>query len=215
MKQYQHYLLDWDECIGQTLQPWLNGYRETYKEFGVPQTDEEIASFSFGNQYGPLERGIDDLDSFMEALMRNIHEDLKVVDLYPGAREFISTLKDKGKNIVLATSSPRFVIEAALQHNHLVDSFDAVVTADEVSKHKPNPEMIFKALAAISIKDGLKDTVIVGDSKSDLGAANNAGIDSILFYPDSHSTLYSIKDLKGLNPTYIFGSFEDISKAVS
>ncbi len=164
MKQYQHYLLDWDGCIGQTIEPWLNGYRETYKEFGVPQTDEEIARFSFARQYGPLERGVDDLESFMEALMRRIHEDLKAVDLYPGAREFISTLRDKGKNIVLATSSPRSVIEAALQHNHLVDSFDAVVTADEVSKHKPNPEMIFKALAAISIDDGLNDTVIVSST---------------------------------------------------
>lgn len=215
MKQYQNYLLDWDGCLAQTIEVWLNGYRETYKEFGSPQTDKEIAKYSFANQYGPLERGIDDLDSFMESLMGRIHEDLKVVELYPGAREFIDTLRGKDKNIVLATSSPRFVIEAALQHNNLVDCIDAVVTADEVTKHKPDPEMIFKALAAISIKGGLQDTVIVGDSKSDLGAANNAGIDSILFYPESHSAYYSLDDLKLYNPTYTFSNFEDMARAIS
>lgn len=215
MKEYQHYLLDWDGCLGQTVEVWFNGYRKTYEEFGLPQTDEELVKFSFGNQYGPLERGIDDLGGFMEALMNHVHEDLKMVDLYPGAREFIAALRNKGKNIVLATSSPRYVIEAALRHNDLADgSFDAVLTADEVTKHKPDPEMIFKALTALSIEEELDTTVIVGDSKSDLGAANNAGIDSILFYPESHTNLYSLEDLKKFNPTYIFDSFEELTQAI-
>lgn len=214
MKEYQHYLLDWDGCLGQTVEVWFDGYRKTYEEFGLPQTDEELVKFSFGNQYGPRERGIDDLDGFMEALMSRVHKDLKAVDLYPGAREFIAALRDKDKNIVLATSSPRYIIEAALQHNNLAEgTFDVVLTADEVTKHKPDPEMIFKALAALSMDGDLDNTVIVGDTKSDLGAANNAGIDSVLFYPESHNAYYALDDLKKFNPTYIFGSFEGITQA--
>lgn len=215
MKEYQHFLLDWDGCLGQTVDVWFDGYRKTYEEFGQPQTDEELVKFSFGNQYGPLERGIEDLEGFMEALMSRVHEDLKVADLYPGAREFIAALRNKKKNIVLTTSSPRNVIEAALKHNGLSDgSFNDVLTADEVIKHKPDPEMIFKALATLSVDGELDQTIIVGDTKSDLGAANNAGIDSILFFPESHANFHSLEDLKKFNPTYIFDSFESITRSI-
>jgi phosphoglycolate phosphatase-like HAD superfamily hydrolase len=51
---------------------------------------------------------------------------------------------------------------------------------------------------------------MVGDSASDIGAANNAGVDSILFFPPSHSRFYDIEKLKNLQPTYIIEDFRDI-----
>ncbi len=215
MKEYQHFLLDWDGCLAQTIEVWLNGYKETYQEFGFPQSTEELVNFSFGNQFGPLERGIDDLESFNRSLMDRIHQNLKVVDLYPGVKKFIATLREKGKGIVLATSSPRIVIDAALQHNNLSEgAFDAVITGDDVTKHKPDPEVIYKALKALHAQNGLDEAVMIGDTKSDLGAATNAGIDSILFYPPSHTTFYSLDVLKEFNPTHVFESFDSITRSI-
>lgn len=215
MKTYSNYLLDWDGCLGQTLEVWLKGYRETYREFGLPQTDEEITRFSFNSQHGPLERGIEDLELFMESLMGRINSELKAVDMYPGARELIITIKNAGHSVALVTSSPRSVIEAVIRHNKLTGMFDTIVTADEVVKHKPDPEVIFKALDGMSLgKESLDSTVIVGDSKSDLGVANKAGIDSVLFYPQSHALFYDLDALKALNPTYIFEDFVSLAKAV-
>jgi HAD superfamily hydrolase (TIGR01549 family) len=215
MKQYQNYLLDWDGCLARTLEVWLKGYRETYEEFGLPQSDEEITKFSFNNQHGPLERGIEDLELFMEALIGRINEDLGKVDMYPGAKELINAIKAAGHNVALITSSPRVIIDSAIRHNGLDTAFSTIVTADEVKYHKPNPEVIHKALENMSLPhDALEHTVIVGDSKSDLGSAANAGIDSILFYPAAHAAFYDLDTLKSFSPTYIIDSFDALTNNI-
>lgn len=77
-----------------------------------------------------------------------------------------------------------------------------VLSADDVTKHKPDPEGIEKCISEL---DGIKaQTVILGDSKSDLG------VDSILNYPDSHNVFYDIGHLKTYKPTHIFKSFSEI-----
>ena len=49
---------------------------------------------------------------------------------------------------------------------------------------------------------------MIGDSRKDLEAAKNAEIDSLLFYPKSHSIFYDLKNLKTYNPTYIITRFD-------
>ena len=51
---------------------------------------------------------------------------------------------------------------------------------------------------------------MVGDSDKDLGAALNFGIDSILFYPESHSKFLQFRQIKKLKPTYIIDDFAEI-----
>jgi phosphoglycolate phosphatase-like HAD superfamily hydrolase len=45
-------------------------------------------------------------------------------------------------------------------------------------------------------------TLMVGDSASDIQAAKSAGIDSVLFYPPAHETFYVFQDLQLLQPTH-------------
>ena len=90
--------------------------------------------------------------------------------------------------------------------------FTAIVAADDVTNHKPHPEPLEKALAALR---GTKvKAVIIGDSDKDLGAANAFGIDSILFYPDEHKKFYNLAILEALNPTYIVSDFTEIIKTL-
>jgi phosphoglycolate phosphatase-like HAD superfamily hydrolase len=56
--------------------------------------------------------------------------------------------------------------------------------------------------------------VMIGDSDKDLGAANNAGIDSILFYPPEHKKFYDLDKLRQLGPTYIVDDFRKIVEIV-
>src|SRR5687768_8835692 len=137
MKSYQHYLFDWDGCLGKTLNVWLDGYRETYDEFRLPQTDREIITHSFNNQNGPSERGIQDQEAFMNALIGRVDSGLRTVDMYPGAKEIITEIKKRGNSVSLITSSPRVIIDHALMKNGITNLFDLVVTGDDVTRHKP------------------------------------------------------------------------------
>ena len=60
---------------------------------------------------------------------------------------------------------------------------DAVIISEEIGVSKPDPAMIDKALEMLGCTDK-RDAVMLGDSHSaDIGAAVNAGVDSIWLNP--------------------------------
>ena len=68
---------------------------------------------------------------------------------------------------------------------------------------------------ALELLQGSKDeAIIIGDSKSDLAAAANAGIDSILFYPKHNEIFYDRKFLESFNPTYTISDYSQIVEIV-
>lgn len=53
---------------------------------------------------------------------------------------------------------------------------------------------------------------MIGDTEKDIAVANNAGIDSVLFYPPEHEEFYSLEKLKEHNPTYVISDFKELIK---
>jgi pyrophosphatase PpaX len=212
MKQYKYYLMDWDGCLAQTLELWLKAYRDTYADYGLSPSDTEIAS-QFGNWNGPAVFGVKDIDEYTKRLLKRVQPELRVVNLYPGAKEFLEALKKQDYKIALISSSKRDDIKAATAYNNLEHIFDLVLSADDVSEHKPNPEVIYKALDIL--RGETSQTIIVGDSKSDLGAAQNAMADSALFFPKSHELFYSLENLMSYSPTYVVTSFAELTEKLS
>lgn len=208
MKTYRYILLDWDGNLAKTLDIWLEACRQPLMKRGLHLSDEEIsASFGAFTKY-MTEWGIQDVEVVIEEADTFARGMLPDVELYPDALEVLETLHQKGKKLVLITTSPHRNIEHLLDKYNMNRLFDALVTHDNVSHHKPHPEPIEKALELL---DGNKDeAVMIGDSDKDLGAAANAGIDSILFYPDEHKKFYKLDSLKAHNPTYIVDDFKKI-----
>jgi phosphoglycolate phosphatase len=60
------------------------------------------------------------------------------------------------------------------------DLFDVTICGDDSERRKPNPEPIFKALAALGEPSGLAAWYL-GDSSTDVVAAKRAGITGVLF----------------------------------
>lgn len=56
-----------------------------------------------------------------------------------------------------------------------------------------------------------REAIMIGDSNKDIEAANNAGIDSLLVYPQGHTIFYDLDQLKSYNPIYIVSNFKEIS----
>jgi phosphoglycolate phosphatase-like HAD superfamily hydrolase len=51
---------------------------------------------------------------------------------------------------------------------------------------------------------------MIGDSRKDIEAANNAKMDSILVYPKEHEIYYSQEELMGCTPTYKVTALDEI-----
>ena len=211
MKQYDAYLFDWDGTIARTLEMWLEVMRTIFTQFGKADiTDDEIVQ-SFGNvkqkafEYGIRTEDFEDFDRLLGDLS---HAKVPYAAVYDGALDVLETLRNQRKKLALITTDWRRNVNVKLAHNNLNSSFDVVITGDEVSTHKPSPEGINRALAELGVHH--EKAVMIGDSPHDVGAAKNAGIDSILFYPPSHELFYKLSTFDGDRPTYIVSDLRDI-----
>jgi len=96
--------------------------------------------------------------------------------LCPDAERVLTGLRDRGAKLGIATASRRGSLEA-LQRVGLIDLFDAVVTREDVTRRKPDPEGLLTCASRLGIAP--RDTAYVGDSPLDMEAAHAAGMAAI------------------------------------
>ncbi len=86
--------------------------------------------------------------------------------------------KYKGRvPIAVATGSTRLGVSRTLEAIGLLDHFDAVITADDVTHHKPHPETFLKAAAALGIAPAF--CLAFEDTEVGMQSARDAGMDVI------------------------------------
>lgn len=94
----------------------------------------------------------------------------------PGAPAFVRAATDRWTR-ALCTSASRANADAALHRVGLTGCFNWIVTANDVSHGKPDPEVFLAALDQSGI--AAADALIFEDAPSGLAAAASAGIDAI------------------------------------
>ncbi|MBS3648352.1 phosphoglycolate phosphatase [Pseudaminobacter sp. 19-2017] len=98
--------------------------------------------------------------------------------LMPGASEAIAELHAEGIAMAVVTNKPERAAREVLSHFGLVERMGAVVGGDAVSRKKPAPDGLFMALERLGHR--AIDTVMVGDSGTDVTAARAAGMPVVL-----------------------------------
>ena len=121
----------------------------------------------------------------------NIHKD--VVTPMKNAKELLAYLKDEGYKLGIVSTKIKGVCVYGLSIFDMDKYFDVVIGQDEVTKGKPDPEGIFKACKQLNM--GHDNCIYVGDSKTDILAAKNAGVYAIgyLFDKRREEALLSAK----------------------
>lgn len=98
---------------------------------------------------------------------------------YDGCLETLDTLRAAGANLVVCTNKRTDLSLALLKQLGMTNLFSAIIGADAAPAPKPDARHL---LFAIEEGDGDPDmAVMIGDSRTDLGAARNAGIPIALF----------------------------------
>ncbi|MCK6447618.1 MAG: HAD-IA family hydrolase [Planctomycetes bacterium] len=92
---------------------------------------------------------------------------------YPDVREMLDGLVASGVKLGIVTSKQRGRAIQGLEHCGLGEIFELVIGVDEVTRHKPHPEPVLAALAALGAE--AERAIYVGDSPHDLAAGRAAG----------------------------------------
>ncbi|UJF19218.1 phosphoglycolate phosphatase [Vibrio sp. SS-MA-C1-2] len=103
--------------------------------------------------------------------------DHSATTVYSGVIETLTTLKAQGIKIALLTNKPSQFVAAVLEEQGLADFFCHVVGGDDFPEKKPSPMALNWLMDEFNFKP--EQTVMVGDSKNDILAAQNAKCRSI------------------------------------
>lgn len=124
------------------------------------------------------------IDIWNNMALHHYEED---VHLQPGAIEFLHFLKKKRIKAGVVTSNSRVLCEAALRSNHVEDYFGTIVTSEDVTHGKPDPEGYLTAANRLGVTP--HECIVFEDLPAGLMAAHAAGMEAIAF-EDEYSHAY-------------------------
>ncbi len=179
-------IFDMDGVICDTNPYHSIAWKAYLESFGVASSEEEFIAHMYGksNSYilkHFLKREIvgeefDKMEFDKEALFRKIYE--PHVKPIAGLLAFIEDLKANGVKTGIATSAPYLNMELilsklSLRGKPLRDKMESLLASENVSMHKPNPEVYLKSASNLNISP--ERCVVFEDSFSGVTAGKAAG----------------------------------------
>jgi pyrophosphatase PpaX len=191
-------LFDLDGTLIDSIRLILDSYHHTLQVHGLPpRTDEEwlqgvgiplrVVFAELAQHPGHLEQLIATYRDYNLA-----HHDTQVLP-YVGAPELIRQVKSAGFRTGLVTSKNRPGAIRGLTLAGIVDHFDVLVCADDVTHPKPHPEPVLMALKTLDVLPG--EALFVGDSVHDMASGRSAGVSTaaVLWGPFGRTHLESTR----------------------
>lgn len=196
MKKY--IIWDFDGTLVNTNNIIIASWQATFEHYlGHTLPVKEIEA-TFGetlvNTIGRMlpDAPVDEVVNYYRAYQDSHQEDYTVY-VFEGVKELLEQLRERGCILGVGTSRTAYSLHNYMRRLGIDDCFDEVVTMNDVSSHKPDPETIdavlLKMMARcdepVSRGGGIPDhvreaAIMIGDTKYDIGCANNAGVDSVL-----------------------------------
>ncbi len=92
----------------------------------------------------------------------------------PGAAEWVARLRRDGWRQCIASSAPRLNVEVMLEASGLQHLFDTIVSAEDVTAGKPDPQVFLAAAARLQTPPDR--CIVVEDAAAGIEAAHRAGM---------------------------------------
>lgn len=203
-------LFDFDGTMGRSLGTWATAYGDALRHHGVELSHTELIECCFHRPQHEViaQHGVSDPEAFKELVWERVRQRVDEVEPYPHFVETFHALRGLGYKIAVVTNSRRVNIEPVLTRWGIHDHFDAIITIDDVSHGKPDPEAVHHALNQLNVSPS--EAYIVGDSTVDIRAGHRAGIKTIAFSPEENWPFLALETLKETAPSHVVHSYQEL-----
>ncbi len=106
--------------------------------------------------------------------------------IFPDAEKVLAELRSRKIKIGIATSLSKDLLESVKEVNQLDRFADVILSADEVMKNKPEPDVFMECFKRLGVEP--KEGIIIGDTANDIIPANAIGSFSVLISRDGEKT---------------------------
>jgi len=160
-------------------------WRDAMSREGFPVTHEQFLA-TFGQRNDSILRQwlgekatpelIQCIGNAKETLYRQLVREHGIAAL-PGTLEWVSLLHRQGWGQAIASAAPRANVQTILDVLHASECFEAIVSAEDVQRGKPDPEVFLIAASKLGVAP--EHCIVVEDAVHGIEAARAAGMKSI------------------------------------
>ena len=207
-------IFDMDGLLFDTERLFRESWVEMAKQFGqVPQPEfpAAVAGTSGEGMRAVIRRYYPAVDAaaFQEGCIARTAEIVREkLPEKPGIREILAFFRERGVKIAVASSSQREMILDNLRRAEIAPYFDAVVSGEEVSRGKPEPDIFL--LAAQRLGCAPEDCYVFEDGINGVRAGIAAGCAAVMI-PDLFPPTEDIRE----NCAGIYPSLLDARDAIA
>ncbi|MDA3855445.1 MAG: HAD family phosphatase [Candidatus Woesearchaeota archaeon] len=208
MNKKKYILFDMDGVLIDSMKCHVGAWKKALSEFGINVSDDDLfhlGGVSFVDTVSILSKKYNKNFSDLELLkikkskIAHFNRDYHV-SVFDGVFENLNKLKTRGVKMCIVSGAIRQVVDRVVLEN-FKDMFDFLISADDVTQGKPNPEPYL--MAQKKFKAQGEECVIIEDAPSGILAGNRAGIDVFAL-----TTTLKKKELTNANK--IFESHKDL-----
>ena len=175
-------IFDMDGLLIDSEPLWKRAERESFAEVGIhisdemakvtaPMTTAEVAAhwFKYRPWKGPTTRDLEQrVISRVQSLVDELGETL------PGVRDTLDACRARGWRTALASNSPLLLCQHVASTLRLSDSFDIILSSEQVDRGKPAPDIYLEAARLLLTSPAR--CLVLEDSASGVHAARTAGM---------------------------------------
>lgn len=182
-KKYKAVIFDMDGTLIDSMWIWPKLDEDFFEQEQIPMPDtlqKDIEGYSMQEtaeyfvKTFPISYSVPELMELWNdmAAYQYAHE----VPYKDGAFRFLQELKARGVKTGIATSNSRELVELVDKKLHFSQYIDTIVTAKEVPKGKPDPDIYLTVAKQLQVAP--KDCLVFEDVPNGLLAAKRAGMDT-------------------------------------
>ena len=182
---YKAFLFDLNGTMINDMPYHIRAWHRILNELGAHISMEKMQEECYGKNHELLERilpgrfSVEEKDRMSLAKEKQYQNEFRSeLQLIKGLNRFLRQTHDAGIKMAIGSAAIMFNIDFVLDGLHIRHYFDALVSADNVTESKPDPETWLTCAAELGVLP--KDCLVFEDVPKGVEAALHAGMDCVV-----------------------------------
>lgn len=179
------FLFDLNGTMINDMSYHIRAWHRILNELGANISIERVKEDCYGKNHELLERVFPGRFSEEEKNAMSLEKEKQYqsefkphLELLPGLSTFLEQAHQVGIKMAIGSAAILYNIDFVLDNLGIRKYFDALVSADDVAKSKPDPETFLKCAAQLTISP--EDCIVFEDAPKGVESALNAGMETVV-----------------------------------
>lgn len=183
IKNYKGLIFDLDGTLINSMPYHALAWKQVAYEHGFDIDVNDIyamggsASRDIAAFYQNKGEPVGDIDEYVKRKIAIFQENIPKIEVFQKIFNELKEAKSLGIRIAIGTGTRTANATRILKEKDLFDYIDALVTADDVTRHKPNPDTFLVAAKRLELEP--QDCLVFEDGQLGIKAALRGGFDCI------------------------------------